>query len=110
MATGDDLTAFDPYLGNWHQNDDILAQGVWIKHPKTGVVHLVTHRYQVNRLLLEGGKVVEQPLSTQDQVVQTIAQADSVEALKAEIARLSAQLNRHEDVGTNASETHETPA
>ena len=88
MATGDDLSgyeqglaaaptqeratsatpdaAFNPYLGNWHQNDDMLKKGVWIKHPKTGVIHLVMHKYQVNRLLMEGGKVVEPPLPAQE--------------------------------------------
>ena len=109
MATGDDLSeeANPRSRGRAHKNQDIVEPGVWIRHPETGVVHLVNHQYQVKRLLLEGGRVVEQPHSTYDQAVQTTAQADSVEALKAEIARLSAMLNKQEGVTTNASEEHD---
>ena len=106
MATGTDLTEEDgnPRLhGRKPKNEDLLEPGVWIRHPETGVTHLVTHKYQVNRLLIEGGKVVEKPEPTATPV-QTTVESESVEDLRREIARLSAMLNKRED-GDNGSTT-----
>ena len=106
MATGDDLSdeAQSPRLqGRAHKNQDILPQGVWIRHPETGVVHLVNHKYQVNRLLLEGGRVVEQPEPTKTPVsVKT--PAEMRDERHAEIARLKAEIAAKEPTNGSTSD------
>ena len=95
MSTGDDLTVEDnPRLrGRRPKNDDLLEPGVWIQHPETKVIHLVTHRYQRDRLLVEGGRLVPEPEREQTPVPTPVEseEAQKIKALEKQIARLMAE-------------------
>jgi hypothetical protein len=89
------------YIGRKPANDDILPVGSWIKHPHTGVVHYVNHKYHVNRLLMEGGQIVPEP--PREAVVQLPSQE---EMLRMEVERLRAELKAAQET-SNASEIND---
>lgn len=114
MSTGTDLTDEDgnPRLqGRKPKNEDILAQGVWIKHPETGVTHLVTHKFQVSRLLMEGGKVVPEPEHTETPVPAPVESEDTlkIKALEKQIALLLAEREANAIDSTRINEPADKP-
>ena len=84
--TGADLST----IGRKPKNDDILEQGIWIKHPVTGLVNYVNHKAHITRLLNDGGVQVSGPESQVPVAFE--AQLSTIALLQQENARLKAQL------------------